>query len=106
MEYTHEYSQFPNKVMEKHNFKDADDSIANIINQIKDLKNQGLYNQASRILEQNKDVLSQYTLTSEYCNEIDEETRNLEIKALQVQQSIYIQSEEPEVAVLGDVWIE
>ena len=106
MEYTHEYSQFPNKVMQRHNFKDADDSVANVINQINSLKNQGLYNQANRILEQNKDVLGQYALTSEHCNAIDEETRNLEIKALQVQQSIYIQTEEPDSAALGDVWIE
>lgn len=103
-EMTHEYSKFPEQIMELHNFKDADDSIASIINQIKNLQAQGLYNQAQRIVEQNKDVLGSYMLSTEYLNTIDEETRNLQIYAKSVAQSIYIQDDEPE-ALLNDVWI-
>lgn len=103
-EFTHEYSQFPNKVMEVRNFRDADDTIASVINQIKSLQSQGLYNQAQRIVEQNKDVLGSYIVDTEYLNTLDEETRNLQIYSKMVQQSIYIQDEEPE-AMLNDVWI-
>ena len=104
-EMTHEYSQFPDKIWERRYFKDADDGIATIINQIKNLQSQGLYNQAQRIVEQNKDVLGKYIVDSEYLNAIDEELINLEIYSKQQQQSIYIQSEEPENAMLGAVWI-
>lgn len=104
-EMTHEYSQFPNRVWERRNFKDADDSIAAVINQIKALQSQGLFNQAQRVVEQNKDVLGKYIVDSEYLNAIDEELINLEIYAKQQQQSVYIQSEEPENALLGSVWI-
>lgn len=103
-EMTHEYSQFPEQIMELHNFKDADDSIANVINQIKDLQSQGLYNQAQRIVEQNKDVLGSYIISAENLNAIDEETRNLQIYSKQVQQSIYYQDSEPS-GFLYDVWI-
>lgn len=103
-EMTHEYSQFPEQIMELHNFKDADDSIAKVINQIKNLQAQGLYNQAQRIVEQNKDVLGSYIISAENLNAIDEETRNLQIYSKQVQQSIYYQDSEPS-GFLYDVWI-
>lgn len=103
-EMTHEYSQFPDKVMELHHFKDADDSIADVFNQIKNLQAQGLYNQAQRIVEQNKDVLGSYILSTEYLNAIDEEIRNLQIYSKSASQSIFIQNSEPD-ALLYDVWI-
>ncbi len=103
-EFTHEYSQFPNKVWERRYFKDVDDSIAEVINQIKNLQSQGLYNQAQRIIEQNKDVLGKYIMDTEYLNAVDEETINLEKYAKQQKQSIYFQEAEPD-GVLNDVWI-
>lgn len=102
---THEYSNFPNEIYKPNKFKDVDDSIANLINEIKSLQHQGLYDQANRVVEKNKDVLKQYRFNSETFNHIEEETRNLEIYAKQAQQSIYVQDEEPESAILGDVWI-
>ncbi len=103
-EFTHEYSQFPNKIWERRYFKDVDDSIAEVINQIKNLQSQGLYNQAQRIIEQNKDVLGKYIIDTEYLNAVDEETINLEKYAKQQKQSIYFQEDEPD-GVLNDVWI-
>ena len=35
--YTNEYSKLPYQIMELHNYKDVDDSIAEIVNQIKSL---------------------------------------------------------------------
>lgn len=104
-ELTHEYSQFPDKVWERRYFKDVNDSIGNVINQIKTLQAQGLYNQAQRLVEQNKDVLGSYSINSEYLNAIDEELINLEKYAKSQKQSVYIQNEEPEICYTGDVWI-
>lgn len=103
-EFTHEYSQFPDKVWERRYFKDVDDSIADEINQIKSLQAQGLYNQAQRIVEQNKDIIGKYSVDCEYFNGVDEELINLEKYAKQKKQSIYFQTEEPD-AELNDVWI-
>lgn len=102
---THEYSSFPEKIFEENKFKDVDDSIADIINHIKSLESQGLYNQARRIVEQNRDALQNRVISAENMNAIDEEIRNLEIYALQAQQSIFAQPEEPDTDILGTVWI-
>lgn len=103
-DFTHEYSQFPDKVWERRYFKDVDDTIAEVINQIKNLQSQGLYNQAQRIIEQNKDVLGKYIIDTEYVNAVDEELINLEKYAKQQKQSIYFQENEPD-GVLNDIWI-
>lgn len=103
-DFTHEYSQFPDKVWERRYFKDVNDTIAEVINQIKNLQSQGLYNQAQRIIEQNKDVLGKYIIDTEYVNAVDEELINLEKYAKQQKQSIYFQENEPD-GVLNDIWI-
>ena len=59
-EYSREFSNFPSEKITKHNFKNVDDTIASIINQINSLRSQGLYNQASRIIQNNYDILSHY----------------------------------------------
>ena len=102
--YTNEYSKLPLQIMELHNFKDVDDSIADIVDQIKKLQSKGLYNQASRVVENNKDVLGKYIFSVESFNAIEEETRNLEIMTLEKKQSIYY-NEEPSNPILYDVWI-
>jgi len=104
--YTHEYSNFPTEILNRHNFKDADDSIANVINQIKILQSQGEYSRAAEYIEQHKDELGQYVLGSEYLNTIDEETRNVEIYAKAKKQQIYYQDNEPDTEPsVGDVWL-
>ena len=102
--YTNEYSKLPYQIMELHNYKDVDDSIAEIVNQIKSLQSQGLYNQANRLVENNKDVLGKYVFSVEAFNAIEEETRNLEIMTLEKKQSVYY-NEIPENLALNDVWI-
>ena len=59
-EYSREFSNFPSEKITKHNFKNVDDTIASIINQINSLRLQGLYNQAARIIQNNYDILSYY----------------------------------------------
>ena len=102
--YTNEYSKLPYQVMELHNYKDVDDSIAEIVNEIKNLQSQGLYDQANRLVENNKDVLGRYVFSVEAFNAIEEETRNLEIMCKERKQSIFYE-EEPNDPLLYDVWI-
>lgn len=101
---THEYSNFPDEVIQKHNFKDVDDKIASVINQIKELQVAGLYNQASRVIDQNRDVLGQYIIDADTINSIMEHIRNTQIVALQTRQCIYVGSK-PYTCSNGDVWI-
>jgi hypothetical protein len=104
--YTHEYSQFPIETLKKHYFKDVDDSVAPLINQIKELQNQGQYDKVNEIVKNNIENLSKYVLSTEYINLIDEETRNLEIYTKSKKQSIFYDDEEPEGnTAVFDVWI-
>ena len=104
--YTNEYSQFPRQLMTLHQFMDVTDHIADFVDRIKYLQSCGLYGQAAKLIEMNKDVLSKYFLSAEYLNFLDEETRNLEIMAKSKNQSIYYQDDNPfEYCLLNDVWI-
>lgn len=103
--YTHEYSNFPFRIMELHNFKDVDDSIASTVNQIKILQSQGKYDKANEVIQSMKEVLGRYCFGSENINWLDEETRNLEMYAQSQKQSIYYCEEIPEYAIIFDVWI-
>ena len=104
--YTHEYSLFPDQILTRHQFRDADDSIASIINQIKMLQAQGEYSRAAEYINVHKAELGPYILGSEYLNTIDEETRNVEIYAKAKKQQIFYQGSEPDnTSVVGDVWL-
>ena len=104
--YTHEYSLFPDQILTRHSFKDADDTIASIINQIKTLQANGEYDRAAEYIESNKDTLGPYVLGAEYLNTIDEETRNIEIYTKSKKQQIYYQDDEPgETSYVNDVWL-
>lgn len=104
--YTHDYSNFPSQIMTRHEFRDADDSVATYINQIKLLQSQGKYAEAADAVRRYKDILGPYVLGSEYLNAIDEETRNIEVYAKSRNQQIYYQDDEPEEEqVINDVWL-
>lgn len=102
--YSNEFSNFPSKVIALHDFKNVDDNIAPIINQINSLRSQGLYNQATRIIQENSDILSQYIIDAVTIQTMFEEIHNTQIYAKQIQQCIYFDDEEPECQE-GDVWI-
>ena len=102
--YTNEYSKLPLQIMELHNYKDVNDSIAEVVNEIKELQSKGLYNQATRVIENNKDVLGKYIFSTESFNAIEEETRNLEIMCKEKKQSIYFE-QEPDNPEKNDIWI-
>ena len=105
MNYTHEYSKLPIEIMDRHFFKDVDNTIAPLINQIKELQANCEYDKVNEIINQNISNLSQYVLSSDYMNAIDEETRNLEIFAKSKKQQIFYDNEVPEYASELDIWI-
>lgn len=104
--YDSEYSNFPHKKIEKHNFLNITDDIASIVNQINTLHSQGKYEQAAQILQENKETLSQYIVDAEIFRTWVDEIYNTQKYAKQVQQSIYFEEHEEDVDALeGDVWL-
>lgn len=102
--YTNEAgSLLPSTMMTRHSFLDANNTIAEKINYVKELQAQGKYDEAANYITSQD--LKQYVLSAEYINFIDEETRNIEILTKTKQQSIYYDENEPGYAVDGDVWI-
>lgn len=104
-QYENEFSNFPQQLIKLHNFKNIDDNIASIINQINSLRSQGLYNQASRIIKNNKDILAQYVVDAVTFRIWENEIYNTQKYAKQVQQSIYFEDEEPDYCIEEDVWL-
>lgn len=101
---THEYSSFPQEIIKQHHFKDVDDNIASVVNQIKTLQSKGLYNQAARVVDNNRDVLGQYIIDSSLINEMIEQIRNTQLYALQQQQCVFY-GNKPLTCNDGDIWI-
>ncbi len=88
-EYENEFSNFPLKKITRHNFKNIDDNIASLINQINTLRSQDLINQASRIIQNNSDILGQYVVDAITFRTWEEEIYNTQKYAKQ-QQTVYI----------------
>lgn len=105
-EYSREFSSFPSKKITRHNFKNVDDNIAPIINQINTLRSQNRYNQAARVVQDNFDVLSHYIVDAITFRTWEEEIYNTQLYAKQQQQSIYFdETEEDFDGIEGDVWL-
>lgn len=105
-EYEREFSNFPDKKITLHNFKNVDDNIASIINQINSLRAQGLYSQAASVINGNKDLLSQYIVDATTYRMWEEEIFNAQKYARQNQQSIYFDESENDFdGIEGDVWV-
>ena len=101
-----ELSNFPEKKIIRHDFRNVDDNIAPMINQINSLRSQGLYDQATRIIQQNFDVMSHYIIDAITYRTWEEEIYNTQIYAHQKQQSIYFDDSEEDVdCIEGDVWL-
>lgn len=104
---THEFSHFPERIYDLHNFLNVANAPSNtidIIVQIKSYVASGYYSEAEKLLEDNKKTLEQYWVDADTFNAIEEEIRNLEIYAKSTHQAYYYQDDMPD-AVKGDVWI-
>lgn len=105
-EFEREFSSFPEKKITRHDFKNVDDNIAPVINQINSLRTQGKYNQAARIVQNNFDILSHYIVDAITFRTWEEEIYNTQIYARQKQQLIFFDENEEDVdCIEGDVWL-
>lgn len=102
--FTQEYSNFPHQVIIQHHFRDADNSIASLINKINGYKMQGNFETASKLISENAQLLSHYIIDASTINTIEEEIRNAQIMAIQKQQCVYYDETEPEFCEAGDLW--
>ena len=105
MGYTHEYSQFPEQAISLSNYKNVDDTIGTLINEIETLRSQGDYLAATELIERYSDRLKQYNLDMSTINMIIEEIRNTQIKATSAGQFLSIDDVEPDGVDDGFVWI-
>lgn len=104
--YENEFSNFPYTKITKHDFKNVDNSIADIINQINSLRSQGLYDQAANLINKNYDMLQHYIVDAVTYRIWEEEIYNTQKYAKQKQQSIYLEESIENVDCLeGDVWL-
>lgn len=104
-QYENEFSSFPSKKITRHHFKNIDGNTASLINQINQLRSQGLYNQAATVIQNNIEILSHYIVDAATFRTWEEEIYNAQKYAKQVQQSIYFEENEEDVDCLeGDVW--
>lgn len=104
-QYETEFSSFPQKLITLHHFKNIDDNVASVINQINTLRSQGLYTQAAVIMDNNKDIIKQYVVDAVTFRTIEEEIYNTQMYAKAQQQVIFFEDEEPEYCLENDVWI-
>lgn len=104
-QYENEFTNFPHKLITKHNYKNVDDIVAPLINQINALKSQGFYAQASKILQNNKEILVPYIIDAVSFRELEEEIYNTQKYAKQQQQSVFFEDEEPDYCEEEDIWL-
>lgn len=103
-QYENEFSNFPKKLITRHNFKNVDDTVANLINKINSLRSKGAYAEAANYV-QNNPSLSQYVVDAVTFRTWEEEIYNAQKYAKESQQSVYFDDEEPEYCIEEDIWL-
>ncbi|MCM1100141.1 MAG: hypothetical protein NC079_00680 [Clostridium sp.] len=104
--FENEFSSFPSRKIIRHEFKNVDDGIAEIVRQINDLRAQGLYDRAARIIEANRDILSHYIVDAVTFRTWEEEIYNTQKYARQKQQTIWFDEYAQDFdGIEGDVWL-
>ena len=105
--YTHIFdSQWPEELITLTDYKDADNVVGSLIQQIRAAQATGDYETAQEIIDTNINVLKRYVQDSSAINRYVEEIRNLEIYAKSHKQQIYYQRNDPEDYISeNDVWI-
>ena len=104
--YSHEFSNFPDQLITRHNFKNIDDNsgVSNLINEINSLRAAGKYDEAAKLIRTSSDLISQYIVDSTTFRTWEEEIWNGQVFAKQKQQVIFDGDDIP-VGELGDIWI-
>lgn len=107
--YTQEYGDanglsFPDVYIDMPTFKDVDDAVGEIVNQIEEYKRQGKHEEAKNLISEKADLIADYLIDAKVINTWVEHLRNTQIYAKQVQQNIYI-GEKPAIVQYGDIRI-
>lgn len=102
-DYTHEFSNFPDSLVDMKTFKDIDDSIASIVSQIETAKANGDFATAVAIISAHPE-LADYDFSANDINRIIEEIRNSQIYATSMTNAITYGNTEFRGSV-GDIWI-
>lgn len=97
-------SKYPTELIELGNHKDVDNSIVSLINQYNYyVKNNDTAN-ASKIYNENKELLKPYILNTEYINFLEEEIYNTGLFAMATNTSV-ITDTEPASQDVGSYWL-
>lgn len=105
--YENEYSKFPNEKIKLHKFKNVDDNVGGLINQINTLRSQGMYGQAQVVINEHPELIS-YIADATTINTLIEEIYNAQAYAQHIgtaQQIVRFDENEPEEYDTSDVWI-
>lgn len=102
--YTNEYANFPTSLITLHDFQDIGDDVAVLVNNIQSLRSEGKYDEATKLIRNNSDLLENRIVGAEWFRTQEEEIRNTQIFARSAQQMIYDDETEPDIAE-GDIWI-
>lgn len=106
MGYTHELSAFPNAPINLPEFKDVDDTVKNLVEQIRQLRMSGDYASAALIIRQNAATLRRYNFSAEDVNRIVEDIRNTQLYIQSKKQQLYYTANENDfVGTDQDIWI-
>lgn len=106
MGYTHELSTFPNAPINLPEFKDVDDTVKNLVEQIRQLRMSGDYTSAALLIKQNAATLRQYNFSAEDVNRIVEDVRNTQLYVQSKKQQLYYTANESDfVGTDQDIWI-
>jgi len=103
--FTHEYSNFPDELITLTNYKNVNDTIGELINQINEYRLDGNYAAAQILISDYATQLKPYNLDMSIINMMIEEIRNTQIKSRVAGQFLSIDEDEPDGVWDGFVWI-
>lgn len=106
MGYTHELSAFPNAPIDLPEFKDVDNNVKALVEQIRQYRMSGDYTSAALLIQQNAATLRQYNFSAEDVNRIVEDVRNTQLYVQSKKQQLYYTKRESDfVGSDQDIWI-
>ena len=103
--FTHEYSNFPDELITLVSYKNVNDTIGELINQINAYRLDGNYTAAQILIDDYASQLKQYNLDMTIINTFIEEIRNTQIKSRVAGQFLSIEEDEPDGVWDNFVWI-
>ena len=103
--FTHEYSNYPDEYITLTNYKNVNDTIGELINQINQYRNDGNYAAAQVLISDYATQLKPYNLDMSIINMMIEEIRNTQIKGKVAGQFLSIEEDEPDGVWDNFVWL-